>query len=367
MKGEKTHRADFLKNHPVFSRMTPRTFGFLASGEPVELHTLANNAGASVDIMTYGGIVTALRVPDRHGKIEDVVLGCDTPGAYLSRHPYFGAIVGRIAGRVCGGRILVEGREHRLPCNEGVNHLHGGHVGFDRRLWTAQPLPRTDGDASLRLRYRSPDGEEGYPGALDVAVTYTLTEDNAFMIESEASSDQVTPLALTHHSYFNLAGAGSGSVVDHVVQIHADSFVPTDDAFSLTGRRESVEGQGNDLRQPRRLGEVLPRLFKRHGDLYLLRPTAASQPAAPTLAARVIEPRSGRVMEVWTDESCLQFYTASELDIVGKTGCACGSHAGLCLECQGYPEATSQPGFGDILVRPGQAQRRRTVYAFSAS
>lgn len=343
--------------------MSSRPFGLLPSGEPVEAFTLANAGGASAEILTYGGIVAALRVPDRRGQLADVVLGFNHLEPYVAGRAYLGALIGRIAGRLTGGRLAVEGRTYELARNNGANHLHGGRVGFDRRVWRATPLTRPDGAASLRLDYHSPDGEEGYPGRLDVAVIYTLTAANALVVETEAVSDRVTPLSLAQHSYFNLAGEGSGPVADHEVQICADAFVPAADAgLTLSGRREPVAG-ANDFRRPRRLGDALPGLFQSHGDCYLL------DGPPPRLVARVVEPRSGRVLEVTTDESCLQFYTGVGLDgaQTGKSGRPYGPYAGFCLECQGYPDAASRPEFGDILVRPGRPQLHRTVYAFSAS
>ena len=347
--------------------MTSRSFGCLPSGEPIEAYTLANTSGASAEVITYGGIVTALRMPDRHGRFADVVLGFTDLAPYAAGHPFFGAIAGRIAGRVSGGRITVEGRDYALPRNEGSNHLHGGRFGLDKRVWTARPVLRTDGADSLRLTYRSPDGEEGYPGTMDIAVTYTLTAANALLVETEASADRVTPLSLALHSYFHLAGEGSGTIEDHEIQILADAVVPTDDTMTLSGRREPVTGRAGDFRRPRRLGDALRQLFKAHGDLYLLREPGAAPPPAPTLAARVVEPRSGRVLEAYTDEFCLQVYTGAALDgtQVGKSGHGYGPFAGLCLECEGYADGTSRPEFGDILVHPGQPQRRTTRYAFS--
>jgi aldose 1-epimerase len=349
--------------------MTPRPFGSLPSGQPVEAYTLANASGASIQVVTYGGIVTSLRMPDRQSRLADIVLGFNDLGSYLRGHPYFGAITGRIAGRVSGGQLAVGGRTYPLERNDGPNHLHGGRCGLDKRLWAAQPQAREDGAPSLRLTYHSPDGEEGYPGNVDIAVTYTLTETNAFVIETEATADRVTPLSLTNHSYFNLGGEDSGEISGHELQIFAEEFVPTDDSMTLSDRREQVSGRGADFRSPRRLGEALPTLFKAHGDVYLLRAPRAAPPQSPTLAARVAESRSGRVLEVFTDESCLQFYTGVSLNgtLVGKSGFCYGPHAGFCLECQGYPNASRLGGFGDILVRPGRPQLRRTVYAFSTS
>lgn len=343
--------------------MTPQPFGRLPDGTAIEKYTLRNTAGASADVITYGGIITTLCVPDRHGVFADVVLGFDHLDAYLAGHPYFGAIIGRIAGRVTAGRLqLLDGTRH-LALTDGPNHLHGGRVGFDKRVWSVQSAS----PASLRLFYRSPDGEEGYPGNLDVTVTYTLSDKNELVVASEAVSDCVTPLSLAQHSYFNLAGEGSGDVLDHTVQILADEIVPAaDKAMTLSGQRTPVADTGNDLTQARRLGEALPSLFRAHGENYLIRPIAC---AVPALVARVTEPRSGRVMEVLTNDCCLQFYTGKALDgtLTGKSGHTYGPHAGLCLECQGYPDGAHRPDLGDILVHPGQPQRRTTLYAFSTA
>lgn len=318
-------------------------------------------------MLTYGGIVTTLRLPDREGRFADVVLGFNRLEDYLAGHPYFGAIVGRIAGRVSGGRLPVAGRSHELACNDGPNHLHGGRTGLDKRIWAAQPLRLASGDAALKLTYLSPDGEEGYPGNITLAVTYSLTSTNGLLVETEASADCVTPLSLAHHSYFNLAGEGSGPVVDHEIQIQAEAFVPADQDMTLSGRRESLVGYAGDFTRARRLGDALPHLFKGHGDLYLLRQPDGRLPAVTAPVARIVEPRSGRVLEVFTDESCLQFYTGVALDgtLTGKSGRVYGPHAGFCLECQGYPDGASRPEFGDIFLRPGKLGRQRTLYAFS--
>lgn len=345
------------------------TLGNLSSGEPIEAYTLKNSSGASAQILTYGGILMSLQIPDRKGRLEDIVLGYNELAPYLAGHPFFGAITGRIAGRVTDGIIKVEGKEYALACNDGRNHLHGGLNGLDKRLWAAEPSVSSDGGESLRLTYRSPDGEEGYPGTIELAITYTLTDTNALVIDSEATADRVTPLCLTNHSYFNLAGEGSGSVADHEVQILADAFIPTDDEMTLLGTSQSVIEGGNDFRTQRRLGDTLPRLFKSHGDVYLLRSPHDLRPTEPTLVARITEPRSGRVLEVFTDESCLQFYTAVSLDgtDIGKSGRSYEPHAGLCLECQGYANGAGTSAFGDILIRPGQPQRHRTIYGFSTT
>jgi aldose 1-epimerase len=347
--------------------MTHHAFGSLPSGETVDAYTLRSAGGASARILTYGAIVASLEIPDRSGRLADVVLGFDDLQGYLGGHPYFGAMVGRIAGRVTGGRIRADGRDYQLERNDGHNHLHGGRRGIDKRVWAAKEFLEQDGAASLELAYSSMDGEEGYPGTLEISVTYTLTASNALIVDTRATSDRPTPLSLAHHSYFNLAGEESGTVLGHEVMISADEFVPADGDMTLGGRRERVEGSGADLRSPRNLGNALPELFGSHGDFYLLRPPGAEGPQSSKLAALVSDPASGRVLGVFTDESCLQFYTGAMLDgtQVGKSGEPYAPFAGLCLECQGYPNASVEDGFGDIIVRPGAPQERRTIYAFS--
>lgn len=354
----------------VFPAMQSRLFGQLPNGQAVDLYTLTNAAGAAVEVITYGAIIRSVRVPDRAGRLDDVVLGFNDLASYVAPHPYIGAIAGRIAGRVTGGRLEIEGRTYPLVLNNGANHLHGGLVGLDKRVWTAARAKRPDGADSVRLTYFSPDGEEGYPGNLDIAVTYTLTADSALIVETAATSDQVTPLVLAQHSYFNLAGEGSGPATGHHVEIRADRFVgAADDGFTLSGRAEPVAGSGNDFNQPRELGPALDGLFRRHGVIYLLRAPGAPTPVAPNRVARITEPASGRVLEVSTTEPCLQFYTGMALDgtLVGKSGRTYGPFAGLCFECQGYPDGASRPEFGDILVRPGRPQHRTTVYAFKTN
>ena len=344
--------------------MQSSCFGRLPDGREVRIYTLANRSGAELRFIDYGGIVTSLWMPDRDGRFGDVVLGFDSLEAYLSSRAYFGAITGRVAGRIPGGRLGIDGVVRQLPRNDGENHLHGGHVGLDRRLWDVSAVPRVDGAASVALRYRSPDGEEGYPGNVELTVTSTLSDANEFIVSSEASSDRLTPVSLTHHSYFNLGGEGGGTVLDHEFCITGDRVVELGDDLAPTGRVMSVEGRAGDFRQARRLAEAVSGLHHEHGDLYLL-PTARDK--SPVIAARACDMSSGRVLTVSTSERCLQFYTGSHLAdrSLGKSGRSYGRFSGFCLECQGFSAALSAPGFGDILVRPGEPQRRTTIYAFS--
>ncbi len=342
--------------------MKINSFGRTPDGAEVEVYEITNAAGASVRVLTLGGIVQSCRVPDRAGRWADVVLGGADLGFYLRRHPYFGCIVGRVAGRITRGELRVGDKDYRLAVNNPPNHLHGGETGLDRRIWRAEPVA----DDTLRLHYRSPDGEEGYPGNADLTVSYRWTERNELVIESEAQVDVRTPISLTNHSYFNLAGEGSGPVDDHVVQILADEFVPTADDLTLTGKRTSVITGVNDLRAPARFGIFVAHLHLQHGDNYLLPPAGSGELVT---AARVEDPASGRTLEVRTDEACLQFYTGAFLDgsFTGKSGVPYARHHGLCLECHGYPDGMTHPELSEIVVHPGQPRRRTTVYAFGVA
>jgi aldose 1-epimerase len=332
----------------------------------VDAWTLTGRGGLVVEAMTFGGIVMRLLAPGRGGKLDDVVLGFGDLDSYLAGHPYFGAITGRVAGRIRNAGFSLEGKRCELACNEPPNHLHGGVCGFDKRIWDATPVNRADGAPSLRLEYLSPDGEEGYPGNVKVAVTYTVTDENVFLVESEATSDRTTPLSLTYHSYFNLAGEGSGSIADHRLEIPASEFVPVDENLSLTGRLESVARHGNDFRHSRRMGDAIPQLYKNHGDLYMLPERPESE---VTVAARLEDPGSGRVLTVLTTERYLQLYTGRYIHCgrAGKSGVVYGPYAGMCMECEGYADASNVSLRKGTLLRPGQTQRRATAHAFTVN
>jgi aldose 1-epimerase len=350
------------------ARLNSRTFGFLPTGESVEAWTLSGSGGLELEAITYGGIVTRLLAPDCDGRLADVVLGFNDLDSYVGGHPYFGAIAGRVAGRITGASFNLGGKTYELSRNDPPNHLHGGVQGFDKRIWSATPMDRSDGVPSLRLTYRSPDGEEGYPGTVDVTVTYTVTSDNVFLIETEAVTDQPTPFNLTHHSYFNLAGEATGSIADHELQIRADESVVTDKHMTLLPRCGSVTGQGNDFRHPRRLQAAIPLLFQNHGDLYLIPKTSSNNPISkPLHVARLVHPGSGRVLDVSTTETHLQLYTGAALDgsLTGKSGTQYAKHGGICLECEGYPDGVNAPSLGDIILRPGPPRLQTTAYALS--
>lgn len=343
-----------------------RAFGLLPTGEPVEAWTITGSSGLVVEILTYGGIISRLLVPGPGGKLTDVVLGFNRLEPYLSDRAYFGAVAGRVAGRITDASFALDGETYELARNDGPNHLHGGRQGFGKRLWSVAAIDLEKNNPSLRLTYRSPDGEEGYPGTVDVAVTYTVTEGNVLLIQSEAVSARATPLSLTFHSYFNLAGHDSGSIADHELQIHADKYVPTDEHMTLKGTLADVTS-GNDFRSPRRIGDAIPQLFQSHGDLYRTREIAAED-AGRTLVpvARLVHWASRRAMEVSTTAPYLQVYTGAALDgiITGKSGVAYQRHAGICLECEEYPDGARVPAMGDIILRPGQLYSQVSTFTF---
>lgn len=351
---------------PSSPSIKSRPLGKLPDGRVVDAWTLIGAGGLELEVITYGGIIKRLLAPDRDGQLEDVVLGFDDLESYFSNDPYLGAVVGRVAGRIPDGRFCVDGQEHKVVQNDGTNHIHGGIVGLDKRLWAAEPVERSDGAPSLRLTYRSPDGEEGYPGNVDFTVTYTVTPDNAVVYETHAESDAATPVSLTQHSYFNLAGEGSGDIKDHEVQIHCDTKIAVDENLTPLGVRESVSGSAADLYQSRRVGDIIPDLWLQHGDCYRVEHGEGEADALISVA-RLAHPGTGRVIDVSTTLSCLQFYTGKHLpeNIKGKSGHTYGPFSGLCLECEGYPDGVSKPEFGDILVRPGHPQHHVTIYAFS--
>lgn len=347
--------------------LSKRPYGTTAAGLPVDEYTLTNSRGASVTVITYGGIITALRVPDRTGALANVVLGFNQLSDYEAQKNYFGAIIGRYGNRIAQGRFTLDGREYTIPMNDGTNSLHGGLKGFDRRVWAAEPALDA-GVVSLKLTYLSPDGEEGYPGNLAVTVTYTLADDNALRIDYYATTDAPTPVNLTNHSYFNLAGSGSGDVYDHVLQIKAERCTPVNAALIPTGELAPVAGTPLDFRAPKRIGSGVrsgaAQMVLAHGydHNFVLDARAADVPAA-----RLSESTSGRVMEVLTSEPALQFYSGNFLDgtLVGAEGVTYRQGDGLCLETQHYPDSPNHADFPTTTLRPGATYRSTTTYRFS--
>jgi aldose 1-epimerase len=341
-------------------------FGRLPDGTAVELYILANRHGTEARIITYGGIITALRARDRQGRLADIVLGFDELAPYLKGTPYFGALIGRYGNRIAGGRFTLDGKRYTLTSNGGPNHLHGGAAGFDKKVWTAEPFSNPSG-AGVQLGLVSPDGDQGYPGSLRVTATYTLTDDDELLIDLRAVTDQPTLVNLTHHSYFNLAGAGD--VLDHRLTLDADHFTPVDKTMIPTGEIRAVADTPFDFRKPQPIGARIDDASDRqialgHGydHNFVLN---KQSPGALERAARVVEPESGRVLEIWTEEPGIQFYTANFLD-----GSLCGKgrpydrRCAFCLEPQHYPDSPNRPEFPSTVLRPGEEYSTRTVYKF---
>ena len=340
-------------------------FGRLPSGRTVDLFTLTNANGLVAKVTNYGTILNELHVPDRKGRVCDVVLGFDHLGPYLKRHPYFGCTTGRVANRIAGGKFRLGGRTYSLAVNNGPNALHGGIKGFDKKLWKATPLR----GATVRFDCASADGEEGYPGKLVVTVIMKLTDDNEFLIDYTATTTKPTPINLTNHSYFNLAG--QGDIKGHKLMIAADFYTPTDPGNVPTGEIRAVKGTPLDFTRPTAIGARFARLGGKpqgYDHNFVLRGDATNS-GLPAFCARVVEPRSGRVMEVLTTEPGVQLYTANWLDgsLVGKGRVAYGRHAGLCLETQHFPNSINIPHFPNTVLRPGETYGQVTLYRFSTT
>lgn len=341
-------------------------FGKAEDGAAIDIYTLTNRNGLEARIMTLGGTLVGLRAPDRSGKLGDVVLGFDSLAPYLAGHPFFGSLVGRYGNRIDGGIFELEGQRYELELNDGPNHLHGGSAGFDKVIWQAEP--QLAGGASVVLSHTSPAGAGNYPGNLAVTVTYTLTDDNGLQIDYRASTDRPTVLNLTNHAYFNLAGAGT--ILDHLVEIAADRFLPVNANLIPSGERRPVRGTPMDFCVPTRVGahifdddEQLRLANGGYDHTWVL--SERSRPLA--LAARVLEETSGREMTVLTTQPGVQFYTGNFLDgsLQGKNGQVYSKHTGLCLETQHFPNSPNQPDFPSTLLRPGEIYQQTTVYRFA--
>jgi len=335
-------------------------FGWMPDGTAVEIYTLANGKGLKACVMTYGATLVSLEVSDRTGRPGDIVLGYDTLDGYIKNNPYFGSTVGRYGNRIAKGRFTLDGATYRLATNNGENHLHGGIKGYDKVVWKAEPM-RGEGDVGVKFNYLSKDGEEGYPGNLNITVVYTLTNANELRISYEATTDKATPVNLTHHSYFNLAG--EGNVLGHELTINADAYTPVDDGLIPTGEVRPVKDSPFDFTTPHSIGERIGQVEGGYDHNFVLR----SGGGMMDLAVRVFEPKSGRVMEISTTEPGLQFYSGNFLDgtITGKGGKAYSKHYGFCLETQHFPDSPNKPNFPSTILRPGAVYKSLTIHKFS--
>jgi aldose 1-epimerase len=348
--------------------ITREPFGQTPDGTPVELYTLRNSKGMEAKIMTYGGIVTSLKAPDKNGNFGDVVLGYDNLNGYLKSTPYFGALIGRYGNRIANGKFSLGGQTYTLAKNNGENALHGGLKGFDKVVWKVAEAKVGARGPELELTYLSKDGEEGYPGNLKVTAVYTLTENNDLRLDFTATTDADTVCNLTHHSYFNLRGGGD--VLHHVVTINADKFTPVDSGLIPTGELRPVKGTPFDFTTPHAIGERVGQTNDdqiKLGNGYDHNWVLNKKDSELSLAATVYEPTSGRVMEVWTTEPGTQFYTGNFLDgtITGKGGWTYQSRNGLCFEPQHYPDSPNHPAFPSTELKPGQTYKNTIIYKFS--
>lgn len=349
---------------PELPKVQNEIFGKTNDGDIVEIFTLTNGHGLKAKVTSWGAGLVEMHVPDRHGVIADITLGFDRLDGYLTRHPHFGVTAGRYANRIAHGKFILDDVAYTLATNGGPHHLHGGEKGFGHRLWKGEWLTTKSG---VRFAYTSPDGEEGYPGTLTTAVTYSLTDDNELCIDYEAVTDRPTVVNLTNHAYWNLAGAGNGDILGHELLLHASQFVPVNEASIPIGHIEAVTGGPMDFMKPKPIAKDFAHMTGEPGGYdhnFILDPPT---PGAMTAAAEVYEPTSGRVMAVWTTEPGIQFYTGNYLDgtVTGKGGKAYQKHAGLCLETQHYPDSPNHPDFPSTVLRPGQIYRTSTVHRFS--
>lgn len=344
------------------------TFGVTRDGQQVHRYTLKNRHGMTARLITYGATLTELHVPDREGNFADVVLGFDSLEQYETQSPYFGCTTGRVANRIANGTFQLDGRTYTLARNNGPNHLHGGEKGLDKRVWSATEVNTPDGPG-VRFTYLSPDGEEGYPGNVQITVQYTLTDDNELRIEYWATTDAPTPINLTNHSYFNLSGQHTSNILNHVLRINASHYTPTDEMLIPTGQIAPVAGTPVDFTTPRAIGERIDQM----------KPTTGNPPGGYDLnyvlnddgtplrrAATLYDPESGRIMQVLTNEPGIQFYSGNFLDgtLRGKGGVIYNKHAALCLETQHFPNSVNQPSFPSIIVRPGETYHSICIYKF---
>jgi aldose 1-epimerase len=337
-------------------------YGKLPSGTEIDLYTMQNANGLTCKIITFGGAITEMHLPDHERRFADVVLGYDDLDGYVKDTSYFGALIGRVANRIAGGRFELNGKSYTLARNNRPNHLHGGPKGFHKVVWQGEPVS-TENGSSLRLTYISPDGEEGYPGTLKAVVTYTLNDQNELLLDYEAMSDHPTPINLTNHSYWNLEGGGT--ILDHSLKLEADRFTPVDGTLIPTGEIEPVKGTPMDFTSAKRIGTDLQRMGGSpagYDHNFVLNSGSGKR----DLAARLVEPKSRRALEVWTDQPGIQFYSGNFLDgsVKGKRGDFYQRYTGLCLETQQFPDFINHPNFPQSILNPGAIYRQSTMFRF---
>lgn len=343
--------------------VTKTSFGVMPDSTKVDLYTLVNHSGITIKVTTYGGRITSLLVPDKNGKYSDIVLGFDSLPEYLAENPFFGALIGRYGNRIAKGKFTLDGKEYDLAKNNGLNHLHGGVTGYDKVVWQAEDF-KTDSAVGLKLHYLSKDGEEGYPGNLDITVTYTLSDNNTLTFDYTATTDKATPVNLTQHSYFNLAG--SGDIKSHELMIAASKYNVVDSTLIPTGELRDVKGTPFDFTTVKPIGKDLVATGGNpigYDHNFILDTKSINE-----LAVRVVEPNSGRIMEVYTDQPGVQFYSGNFLDgtLKGKAGTVYQQYSGFCLETQHFPDSPNQPAFPTTILRPGEKYHTTTIYKFSA-
>jgi aldose 1-epimerase len=362
-KSEDARQVNHKKEHEKTMTITKESIGKTVDGTEVDQYTLCNAAGLRVTIMTYGATITSVYVPDRHGKLDNIVLSLDGLQDYLKGHPYFGSTVGRYANRIAKARFNINGVEYTLAANNGPSHLHGGIKGFDKVVWKAEPV-KTENSVGVTFSHDSHDREEGYPGNLAAAVTYSLTNDNELKMAYSATTDKPTVVNLTNHTYWNLAGIGSGDVLGHELMLNADRYLPVDTDLIPLGKLNAVKGTPMDFTQPRTLGAHINQVEGGYDHCYVLNKKESEH--KPTLAARVVEPNSGRVMEVYTTQPGIQLYTGNFLD---GTAHGCGriyrKHYGFCLETQHYPDSPNHSDFPSTLLKPSETYSQLTIHKFS--
>lgn len=367
-KKESQSEMETAKTENEQSPIEETIFGEMPDGTKVKKFTLKNEAGMEVDVITYGGIITRWTAPDKQGKFEDIVLGFDSLEQYLDGSPYFGALIGRYGNRIANGKFSLDGETYTLATNDGNNHLHGGEKGFDKVIWNAIPK-NTGAGATLELTYTSEDGEEGYPGQLDVKVTYTLTHNNELDIQYEAVTDKPTVVNLTQHSYFNLSGQLSTPVLDHEIYLNADTYLPVDGGLIPTGEFREVAGTPFDFKEPKSIGEEIEAdneqldLGGGYDHCWVLNEGEEDF----GLAASAYHPNTGRLLEVYTNEPGMQFYSGNFLDgtLPAKDGGAYGKRSGFCLETQHYPDSPNQANFPSVRLNPGETYSTRTMFKLS--